>query len=158
MLSSLLIISMLVKVGNIDGHYISQSGPTQYDEQTYFDIQKVDENNIKFQAFAYWTGANPDNVHTGVLNGIIPVKDGKAVYEEMWETPVSYTANSPEAVYDPKQPEKFQGCHVDITFKPDSSLRVEDNYRCGGLNVTFMGDYKRKSFIIPEWFDFDNQK
>lgn len=150
MLSSLIIMALLSKVGYIDGHYISQSSPTQYDEQTYFDIQKVDENHIKFQAFAYWTGANPENVHTGVLDGIIPVKDGKAVYEEMWDTPVSYSANSPEAVYDSKQPEKFQGCHVDITFKPDSSLRVEDNYKCGGLNVTFMGDYKRKSFIIPE--------
>ncbi len=149
---------MLSKVGYIDGHYIKQIETNKYDEQSYFDVQMVDEKNIKFQAFSYWTGVNPDNVHTGVINGIIPIKDGKAVYEELWETPVDYVPNHPAVVYDPRKADEFQGCHVDVTFKSDSTVHVEDNYKCGGLNVTFMGDYKRKSFGIPEWFDFDNQK
>lgn len=124
MFSTLIILAMLTRFGYIDGHYVSQ-----HDEQVYFDIRKIDDKNIKFQASSYWVGANPDMINTGEISGIIPLKEGKAIYNDNFG-------------------DETQGCHVEITFKEDSTLRVEDNYRCGGLNVTFMGDYKRKSFQI----------
>lgn len=144
------ILAILEMLGNINGHYVSLQDANHYDEGIYFDIQKIDNNNIKFQANSYWTGADPENIHTGVIAGIIPLKNGKAVYEDNFGDPTD--------VYDPKQPDKFQGCHAEIIFKPDSTIRVDDNYRCGGANVTFMGDYKRKSFIIPDWSIFDTIK
>lgn len=128
---------------NISGHYILSYDDTHQDDSIYFDIQQTTNDQIKFSASSYWVGANPENVHTGEIEGTIPVKDGKAVYNDNFSTPVSYTDNSPEAVYDPAQPDKFQGCHVEMTFAKNS-IHVEDNYRCGGMNVTFTGDFRRK--------------
>lgn len=36
-----------------------------------------------------------------------------------------------------------EGCHVSMSLKGDA-LKVEDNNTCGGMNVTFSGEYKRK--------------
>ena len=148
MLISLIVISILSKLGDINGHYVSQIDANNYNNEIFFDFQKVDDKDIKFQANSYWVGPNSGNVNTGVIGGVIPLVDGKAIYSD------NYT--EPKEAYDPKQPDKFQGCHAEITFNQDSTIHVEDNYNCGGMNVTFNGDYRRKSFNVTDWSLFDS--
>ena len=65
---------------------------------------------------ALWHGGG-QRIHTGEVDGSLTTKDGALVYEQ-------------------------DGCELRIG-RDGSQLWVEDNLQCGGLNVTFAGEYTR---------------
>ncbi len=100
-----------------DGHY-ERTG-TGKDEAT-LDIAQVGPDLIRIKGFAEWVG-NPEtgNVNTGDFIGTAQLAHRKARFENA------------------------DGCKLDVLFQ-DGGLKVEKTETaCGGLNVTFDGEYKR---------------
>lgn len=84
------------------------------------EILLLNDGNIRIKGSAVWV-MSTSNVHTGEFEGVASLKDGIAVY---------------------KSGSTDSDCKVIIKFIKDG-IEVEDNLNCGGLNVTFTGDYKR---------------
>lgn len=70
------------------------------------------------EAEAFWIGANPGQVHTGEAAGPL-TKAGKTY---------RYSTD---------------GCEMTLTPAGPDRMTVEDNLGCGGLNVSFSGEYHR---------------
>lgn len=102
--------------GSYDRHY---KGKPDKDSASLLLIG-MSGNKIYVTGNALWLGPNAANgqVHTGEMNGVGELKSGKAVFN-------------------------LDGCSATMTIK-DSGLQVEDESGCGGLNVSFVGDYRRK--------------
>ena len=69
---------------------------------------------------AIWVGPNAaqGQVNTGLIEGIGQIKAGKAVFD-------------------------LDGCSASIALTP-TGLTVQEESGCGGLNVTFNGDYRKQ--------------
>lgn len=96
--------------------------------ENYFDILLLENDQIQFQGFAIYVG---QTVNTGEIADIITINENnQAVYKSDW------------------------GCETTITFL-DNKIKVTDNYMCGGLNVTFEGQYQKTDKNIPNWDIYD---
>lgn len=78
-------------------------------------------NQIYISGNALWYGPNAANgqVNTGNIEGIGKLKSGKAVFD-------------------------FDGCQASMLIK-QGELFVENESGCGGMNITFIGNYKKIS-------------
>ena len=77
-------------------------------------------DRIRITGEATWVGnAETDNVHVGEVDGSAPLEGNHARYD-------------------------VDGCSFAIEFVPDALIVSDDNGACGGMNVTFEGDYERK--------------
>lgn len=84
-----------------------------------FELQK---NRARVVGSAIWVGnAAKGNVNVGEIDGAFPLDGNKLYYKETDE----------------------DSCHLTITFAKNALVVTEDNSRCGGLNVSFNGEYKR---------------
>jgi len=81
-----------------------------------------DEVQLLISGEAFWFGRN-DNVHTGAIEGVL---QGRG--DQRWVIG--------EGI--------FEGCEVRLQRLESDEVQVEDNLKCGGLNVTFAGDYQKK--------------
>jgi hypothetical protein len=101
----------------VDGHY-ERTG-TGKDEAS-LDILQVGPGMIRLKGLAQWVGdAETGNVNTGDISGTAKLNRLKAHFENT------------------------DGCKLDILFQADG-LKIENtDAACGGLNVTFDGEYKR---------------
>lgn len=98
-----------------DGHYETTHG--------FLDIQKIAENTVRFQAHAEWVGnAELGQVNEGDVEGKLILKsDNTAVY---------------------KNPDNAD-CTLHFSFT-ENVVKIEDaNTACGGMNVSFRGEYKK---------------
>lgn len=102
--------------GSYDRHY---KGKPDKDSASLHLIG-MSGNKIYVMGNALWIGPNAANgqVHTGEMNGVGELKSGKAVFN-------------------------LDGCSATMAIK-DGGLQVEDESGCGGLNVSFVGDYRRR--------------
>jgi hypothetical protein len=101
----------------LNGHY-ERTGEGE-DEAT-LDIAQVGPDLIRIKGFAEWVG-NPEtgNVNTGDFTGTARLESRKAHFENT------------------------DGCKLDLLFQ-EGGVKVENTEMdCGGLNVTFDGEYKR---------------
>jgi hypothetical protein len=93
-----------------------------------FDDNRIEFTENKLPGFlnvtgsATWVGANPGNVHVGELDGRYKPQNG-------W---IEYSDGNDE--FD---------CRVRLRLL-GGYLIVADNLKCGGVNVTFSGIYRRK--------------
>jgi len=71
-----------------------------------------------------------DNVHIGELHGVVKPENGQIAFAMANDKTVPYTQGSPDE------------CAVKM-IRRGPYLVVEDNYKCGGLNVSFTGFYKQ---------------
>lgn len=78
-------------------------------------------NQIYISGNALWYGPNAANgqINTGNIEGIGKLKSGKAVFD-------------------------FDGCQASMLIK-QGELFVENESGCGGMNVTFIGNYRKIS-------------
>jgi len=84
-----------------------------------FELQK---NRVRVVGTAIWVGnAALGNVNVGEINGIFPLNGNKLLYNESEE----------------------DSCLLTITFTKNALVVTEDNTRCGGLNVSFNGEYRK---------------
>lgn len=77
-------------------------------------------NKVVASGSAVWLGPNAaqGQVHTGEIEGVGQIKAGKAIFD-------------------------LDGCTATIALTA-TGLVVQDESGCGGLNVTFIGDYRKK--------------
>jgi hypothetical protein len=74
------------------------------------------DGTLDVEGYAEWIGQVEGQVHVGEVSGTALYGDGAAVYEDEW------------------------GCHLDFVFD-SGKVTVSEHGTCGGLNVTFSGDY-----------------
>lgn len=110
------------KLLSVAGHY------TRYDEgqpdkhPSNITVRALTEGRVQVQGEALWVGnAETGNVNTGDMQGTF-VLDGNKI---------NYTDGEDE------------GCRLTITFTKNDLTVTDDNMRCGGLNVTFNGRYRK---------------
>lgn len=91
------------------------------DETASILLIGLNGNQVYISGSAVWIGPNAANgqVNTGEIVGVGKLKNGKAVFD-------------------------FDGCNA-IIVKRQSDLFVEEESGCGGVGVSFMGNYKRIS-------------
>jgi hypothetical protein len=89
------------------------------EDEASLDILQVGPGIVRVKGFAEWVGnAETGNVNTGEISGTAKLDRLKAHFENA------------------------DGCTLDILFQADG-LKVENATDCGGLNVTFDGEYTR---------------
>jgi hypothetical protein len=100
-----------------DGHY-ERKGTGE--NTAALDILQVGPGLIRIKGLALWVGnAETGDVHTGDLSGTAPLERLKAHFKNA------------------------DDCKLDVLFHADG-LKVENTaMACGGLNVTFDGEYAR---------------
>jgi hypothetical protein len=81
------------------------------------DVVRVGGDVYRVTGFATWHGAG-GMVNTGDVDGEVTMTDGRATYRD-------------------------GDCEMSLTFGA-GRLVAEDNLKCGGLNVTFSGEYARQ--------------
>lgn len=100
-----------------DGHY-ERTGTGE--NEASLDILQVGPGILRIKGLALWVGnAETGNVNIGDISGTVKPERLKGHFENQ------------------------DGCKLDILFHADG-LKVENtSTACGGLNVTFDGEYKR---------------
>jgi hypothetical protein len=100
-----------------DGHY-ERTGTGKHTAE--LDILQVGPGVLRIKGLAQWVGnAETGNVNTGDFSGTLKPERLKAHFENA------------------------DGCKLDILFHAEG-LKIENtDTACGGLNVTFDGEYKR---------------
>lgn len=104
-----------------DGHYERIGTGTGTDKAAAeLDVLQVGPGVLRIKGLARWVGnAETGNVNTGEVSGTLKPERLKAHFENA------------------------DGCKLDILFHAEG-LKVENTADdCGGLNVTFDGEYKR---------------
>jgi len=101
--------------GNFTKYY---NGKPDKDSANLFLIG-MSGGKIYVNGSALWFGANADNgqIHTGEIIGIGQLKSERAIFD-------------------------FDGCSATMVLKI-SGVKVEEESGCGGVNVSFVGEYKR---------------
>lgn len=103
------------KYRSISGEYDLSSGPRAAD----MNIRELKNRMIQVTGSAVWVGNLPNrNVNTGKLDGSFPLKGNKVYYNK-------------------------DGCRLTITFHHNALTISNDNSGCGGMNVTFNGEYRK---------------
>ncbi|OZI29746.1 hypothetical protein CAL29_16590 [Bordetella genomosp. 10] len=71
-----------------------------------------------------------DNVHVGDLHGVVKPENGLLAFTSTGNDALPYAQGGPD------------DCRVKMARR-GTYLLVEDNYKCGGMNVTFTGFYRQ---------------
>lgn len=86
---------------------------------TVFELEK---NRVRVVGSAVWVGnADTGNVNLGEIDGAFPLKGNTIHYSESED----------------------DSCRLTVTFIKEALIVSDDNTRCGGLNVSFNGEYRR---------------
>ena len=84
------------------------------------DIWRLRDGRVRVKGDAIWVGdPKTGNVNIGDVDGIFSVQDSKVLYKEK------------------------DACSFTIHLRADSLTVTDDNMKCGGMNVTFDGEYKK---------------
>jgi len=111
-----------VNYQELSGNYIRESEASPGEMKVSF----IEKNKVKIEGSATWIGnASTGNVNTGNIECVVSIIDGKGQCED-----TKYTA--------PKS------CIINLSFEKDKITAKEQSLGpCGGLNVSFDGDYFR---------------
>jgi uncharacterized protein len=88
------------------------------DESAQILLVRLAGDRLSTAGTAYWVGANPGQVNSGELNGTAKIDGTGAKFRE-------------------------DGCEAVLALR-QGRLYVESESGCGGLNVSFVGEYRRK--------------
>lgn len=121
----------IIAVGNqetaqnkYNGHFtLQEKYPRNWLPEQYIDINFINLNTFEISGAAWWgTKENPGALHDGQINGTVTLKGKAADYIDL-----------------------DSNCSVHLVFDLDTITATEksEGSRCGGLNVTFSGKYKR---------------
>ena len=104
--------------GNYERYY--RGNPDKHSASIHvFELQK---NRARMVGSAIWVGnAARGNVNIGEIGGVFPLEGSKLHY------------------YEPEE----DSCLLTITFTKNALVVTDDNSLCGGLNVSFNGEYRR---------------
>jgi len=88
------------------------------DESAQVVLVRLDGGQLSASGIAYWVGANEGQVNSGELNGTARIDGARATFRE-------------------------GGCEAVFALL-GGKLFVESESGCGGLNVSFVGEYRRR--------------
>jgi uncharacterized protein len=92
------------------------------DDTANINITELVDGRVHVDGNAIWVGdAETGNVNMGELDGNFQLDAGKIYYSS----------------------EETEGCRLTITFAKNALVVAGDNGRCGGLNVSFDGEYRK---------------
>jgi hypothetical protein len=90
------------------------------------NVWLLKDGRYRVEGVALWVGQGDDPerrpVHVGDIDGVFALQGRKIIYED----------TSME-----------NGCRLTITFGTGNATITDDNAMCGGVNVTFDGEYKK---------------
>jgi len=110
------------KANDIFGEYERYDNGKPAKDSATIIVKEEKDGRIHVQGDATWIGnAELGNVNTGELEGSFPLDNGKIHYADGAE----------------------EGCRLTIAFAPNGLTVSDDNVRCGGLNVSFNGQYRK---------------
>lgn len=115
--------SSKVNYQELSGNYVKESENSPGEIKVSF----IEQNKVKIEGNALWIGdASTGNVNTGNIECVVSIIDGKGQCED-----TKYTA--------PKS------CVINLSFEKDKITAKEQSLgSCGGLNVSFDGDYLKQ--------------
>ena len=94
------------------------------DKNASIKIENADNGQVHITGDAVWIGnADTGNVHVGELDGVFPIKNKQVHYK------------SGDEDYD---------CTLTITINGNHLSVTNDNGHCGGMNVSFNGEYRKQ--------------
>ena len=107
------------EVGSVrwGGRY-ARTSEGKADPTARLTIVRLNDNTIFISGTAYWVGANPGQVHTGEIEGAAATVADRAVFDA-------------------------DGCKAELSINGERVV-VESESGCGGLNVSFIGQYSRQ--------------
>jgi uncharacterized protein len=111
---------------SIAGRYIRYFQGKPDKNSSNITVQGLENGQLHITGSAIWVGnAETGNVNTGELDGAFPL-DGNQIHYADAES---------------------AGCKLHITFAQNRLNVSDDNLRCGGLNVSFDGEYKKSGKV-----------
>jgi len=106
----------------ISGKYERYYRGNRYKHSASINVFELQKNRARVLGSAIWVGnAASGNVNVGEIGGVFPLDGTKLHYNE---------------------PEE-DSCLLTITFAKNALVVTDDNSRCGGLNVSFNGEYRK---------------
>jgi len=93
--------------------------------ENYIDSLLLDPGKVKIQGYAEWIGENK-NIHYGDFAEIATIEENVITIS------------------------RKDGCVLSVTYAP-TSITVQDNKKCGGSNVSFDGEYIKRSENVLDW-------
>lgn len=107
---------------SISGEYERYYGGKPDENSATITVRELQDGQVHVAGNALWIGnAETGNVNTGEFDGTLPLTQNQ----------VHYTDGDEE------------GCKLTITFDQNALTVSDDNLHCGGLNVTFDGQYRK---------------
>jgi hypothetical protein len=104
---------------NITGHYERYIDNNIDSNAAYIDVANHEHDKFQISGSALWVGnAENGNVNMGNIEGVFPLESNK----------IRYSGDE---------------CKLIVTFSEVSLIVSQDNLKCGGLNVSFNGIYKK---------------
>jgi hypothetical protein len=92
-------------------------------DSSELNVWLLKDGQVRVAGDSSWVGnASTGNVNVGTVDGIFALQDSKLFF---------------------KDGDGDDDCRFTITFGVDSLLVTDDNLRCGGLNVSFDGKYRK---------------
>jgi uncharacterized protein len=88
------------------------------DQSSHIVLIRLAGERLSAAGTAYWVGANPGQINSGELIGTADIEGGRATF-------------------------RGDGCEAVFALR-QGKLFVESESGCGGLNVSFVGEYRRK--------------
>jgi hypothetical protein len=87
------------------------------------DVWLLKDGQVRVKGNSTWVGnIRSGNVNVGEVDGIFELRDRKVFF---------------------KEGDGDDECHFRITFGADSLIVTDDNLKCGGINVSFDGKYRK---------------
>lgn len=114
-----------LRLDDLSGRYVTpnfQDGGTTGAE---INIQELGQSKVEMQGLALWVNEATGMANTGDFHGVFTLSGDEVVVRE-------------------------ELCNMEIVIKR-GQLKVTDNYKCGGMNVTFSGSYSKIG--PPKFFD-----
>lgn len=106
-----------LRLHELSGRYATPNFQSGEGTGAEINVQELGENRVEVQGLAIWKNPTAETAHFGDFHGVFAMQDGQIAIEE-------------------------KDCHIKIVFNR-GYLEVQDNYRCGGANVTFSGKYDK---------------
>jgi len=114
-------LKKIVKTSSISGEY-ERYYKGKPDDSSSITVRELADGKIEVKGNATWIGnAETGNINMGELDGSFLLDENK----------IHYTDGENE------------GCRLTIVFSQNALSISDDNSRCGGINVTFNGQYSK---------------
>jgi len=106
-----------LRLDELSGRYVTPNFQDGKGTGAEISIQELDQSKVEMQGLAIWVNEATGTANLGDFHGVFALLKNKVIVQE-------------------------EECNIEVVLKR-GQLEVIDNYRCGGMNVTFSGSYDK---------------